>query len=61
MPVTPISQNILLETIRNEIPLTGGFKILSRALLDIAGNCIAKGLKGKSEDACSRESPDKYR
>jgi len=61
MPVTLVSQNFLRETLHNEIFLTEGFEDLSKALLDIASNRIARGLLGESDD--ERLSPllDKFK
>jgi hypothetical protein len=61
MPVTLVSQNILRETLQNEISLTKGFEDLSKALLDIASNRIARGLQGESDDARLSESLDKFK
>ena len=61
MPVTLVSQNILRETLQNEISLTKGFEDLSKALLDIASNRIAMGLQGESDDARLSESLDKFK
>ena len=61
MPVTPVSQVFLRETIHNELPLTRGFEDLLNALLDIAGNCIARGLQGESEDARLSKLLDNYK
>jgi hypothetical protein len=61
MPVTLISQNLLRETLHNEISLTKGFEDLSKALLDIASNRIARGLRGELDDTRLSASLDKFK
>jgi predicted metalloenzyme YecM len=61
MPVKLVSKDFLGETIHNEIPLTGEFEYLSKALPDIASNHIAIRLQSESNDTRLSESLDKYK